>query len=397
MDVLHVAALPFPTRQGTQAVIASMLRASAADGRAASILTYGGTGSPGSDGSIDGYDVYRAATLPGRDSLRSGPSVRKLFQDVRLLKAVRALRPVLRPELLIGHHVEGAAACLATGAPTVLFAHTDLRDELPSYFPPVVAAPMGRLGGIVDRALLRSCTAVATISPLLQQRFADMAPRLSKRIHYVPPPWPVAPPAAPDLRYRKRRELGIDAEAPVLLYAGNLDAYQGIDVMLSALALCVRELPNLHLLVASDSDASQLRAQASAAGLGQRLHLLPLDAAPDGDEERLRCEIHAAADIAIVPRVSSGGLPIKLLDALSRGAPTVAMPDALAGVEYGDALVVPPGDDAPALGRAILETLSNPQRMHRLSEHARQHVATHHSRTAFLQAFDACCDAALGG
>ena len=149
------------------------------------------------------------------------------------------------------------------------------------------------------------------------------------------------------------------------------------------------------MLIATDSDATRLHVQAGAAGLDRHLRVLPLRGVAGADDERLRVEVHAVADIVIVPRASSGGLPIKLLDALSRGKPTVAVPAALAGVDYADALVVAPGDDGAALAAAIVETLSSPQRMVRLIEHARQHIETHHSTEAFLSALDACCDAAL--
>jgi len=397
MRVLHVAAQPFPTRQGTQAAIASMLDASQRAGRDAQLLTYGGHGEGAATSAAPRYSHRRGAKLVGRDSLRSGPSLRKLAQDVQLSIAARALAEVQRPDVLVGHHVEGAAACMATGARTVFFAHTDLADELPAYFPSLLAGALRGAGAAVDRALSRRCHAVATISPWLRQRLVADTPQLASRIHHVPLPWPVAAPIESAERAGARAHLGIDAGAQVALYAGNLDAYQGIDALVAAVALARRRLPRLQLLIATDSDGAPLRRHASAQQLEalRFTTLAPEGAAGGADAEHMRRLLHAAADVVVVPRGSRGGLPIKLIDALARGVPTVAMPAALAGIDYGDALAVSHAADASALASVLIETLANPTRLQGLRDAGPRYVAQHHDDAAYLRAIDACCASAM--
>ena len=68
--ILHVACLPFPSYQGTQAALAAMLEASVATGQPAHLLTYTHAAyefeAP--------YEVHRIPDFPKVRSLRSGPS-----------------------------------------------------------------------------------------------------------------------------------------------------------------------------------------------------------------------------------------------------------------------------------------------------------------------------------
>ncbi len=101
----------------------------------------------------------------------------------------------------------------------------------------------------------------------------------------------------------------------MLLYAGNLDAYQGLDDVLRPLANLVRRHPRLTLLLATQSPARAFVRRADAAGLAG--HVVRAQLANECD----RRLVHAASDLAPIPRGAPGGLPIKLLDALARGVP----------------------------------------------------------------------------
>ena len=66
--ILHVACLPFPSYQGTQAAIAAMLDASTSTGRPTHLLTYAQAAYE-----LDApYEVHRIPDFPKVRSLRSG-------------------------------------------------------------------------------------------------------------------------------------------------------------------------------------------------------------------------------------------------------------------------------------------------------------------------------------
>jgi glycosyltransferase involved in cell wall biosynthesis len=383
---LHVAALPFPTFQGTQAALAAMLDTLANSGRAAELLTYAHAGYADDFG----FALHRSSELLRYRSERSGPSAHKLLADGALAFALHHLVGRRNPALLVAHHVEAAALATALPIcgmrPLLFFAHTDLAAELPSYLPPLLHRALSGAGYGFDAALLRRADAVATVSPLLADRLRAHAAGDEAKVQYVPLPWPLPRRAAEQERAKSRLALGLPAKARVLLYAGNLDAYQGWEEVVFALATLRARDPAMRLLVGTQSDARDLRAQARRAGVADRLLVKPLDS------ESQRRVLHAAADVAVVPRRSPGGLPIKLLDAMARGLPCVAAATASAGLPIGRAVAIAAGDDAHAIAAAVSTVLDMPaDARHAQGEHARAYVAEHHGADAFLGAFDRAC------
>jgi glycosyltransferase involved in cell wall biosynthesis len=382
--ILHVAALPFPSHQGTQAALFSMLSCSVAAERDAHLLTYASAPSP--TRREPAFALHEASKWPRLAQLsptRSGPSLGKLVLDVSLGGTLRKLERQLRPRAIVAHHVEAAALALTlTRTPVVFFAHTDLAAELPTYGSVHTAAVAARCGARLDAWLAARADAVAVISPSLRERFAERI-GAAHAVQYVPTPWPTQMPGTADERARARQQLQLARDAEVLLYAGNLDRYQGIDTLLAAVAKLAARRPRLALLVATESTSSALRAQAHAAGLAARIRIAPLAG------EAARRAVHAAADLAVVPRLAPGGLPIKLLDALSRALPCVAVPRASAGLALQGAVeLAVRDDDAEALALAIAHVLSWPARRSELAASGPRYVASQHAPTQFLAGLD---------
>jgi glycosyltransferase involved in cell wall biosynthesis len=370
--------MPFPTRQGTQAAVRAMMDALARAhaGEGAHLLTYAAAEHP-----IDPpFTLHRISGFVDRGDFRSGPSLAKLVQDVELVPAIVRLASKLVPDVVVAHHVEAAMACMAARArPLVFFAHTALGPELPTYAPPILTRALGAAGERLDATLVRRADAVAAISPALADALARDA---GVGVTYVPTPWTVPAPRTDEERIAGRREAGLPEDADVLLYSGNLDRYQGWEHLIRALA-CVRESrPRAWLLVTTASDPTALVTEAVRSGVTHRLRVVKL-----GDEAARR-RAHAAADVAIVTRKSPGGLPIKLLDALARGVPTVVPRRGTAGIDLGGAARVVDDDDPEALARGALDLLGAPAVARAMGESARTHVLGAHSASKFVEAFD---------
>jgi glycosyltransferase involved in cell wall biosynthesis len=373
--VLHVAALPFPSYQGTQAAIRAMLEASTRAGRNAELFTYAAAGYP----LTTSFPVHRTGALPRVRSLRSGPSVAKLLLDVRMRCELQGLVRRLRPSAIVAHHVEAAALTLSLcSVPSVFFAHTDLAAELPSYAPARHRSWLSWAGARVDRSLATHADAVATISRALSARFGPARATHGAPI-YVPTPWCVPDPIRSDERRDARRAFGLAADSCVALYAGNLDAYQDAFGMLDALHALADARP-ISLLIATHSEPGAFLRRAALLGV-------PCRATTLGDEA-VRRQIHAAADIAIVPRAVPGGLPIKLLDALSRGLPCVVSPHATAGLALTDSVVCARETSSRALAEAVASLTCAAGLRRTLSERGRNYVSREHSDAAFLSSLD---------
>jgi len=363
--------MPFPSPQGTQASVAAMLQVLSDRGDDVELWTY----AHGAHSWRPSYRIRRLWDVPRDRSLRSGPSLNKLLLDAQL-----AARLALSPQsLLFAHHVEAALAALLARQPYVFFAHTDLEHELPLYAMRVPDAWLKSLGRSLDLGVARHATSVAAISPRLAE---SLGRRLDRRVVYVPTPWSVY--SAPDhtRRMQARARLGIALNDDVLLYAGNLDRYQGWEDLVGAIAWLQRARPRVRLLVATESAPRPLIECARQAGVADAIVTARLA------DETDRGICHDAADLCVIPRRAEGGLPIKLLDALARSVPTVAVERARAGLALTDVVEIVSDDSAEAIGRGALDLLRHEARRDSLRAAGSGYLREQHSAAKFLAAFE---------
>ena len=376
MPVLHVAAMPFPSVQGTQAAVRAMIDAEHEAGRAPSLLTYARAGYELSPP----WPIHRVADVSRDRSLRSGPSLRKLVSDAQLVLAARRLASKERPACIVAHHVEAAAAVLAARVrPLVFVAHTALGPELPTYLPARARSLAARAGVALDVSLARRADATLAVSPRLAEHLSSASGR---DVRHLPVPWTIPPPIEPAERRKARARFGFGPLDPVVLYAGNLDAYQGLELLARAFAVLSRHRADARLLVATASAPEPLEKALWSLGCMERTTFAPLADEPD------RRIAHAAADVACINRAVEGGLPIKLLDALARGVPSLVSRRATAGLALGDAAIVVPDDDHEAFAAAALIAIeareSAPERGRRGVEYVRRA----HAPTEYLRVID---------
>jgi len=154
-------------------------------------------------------------------------------------------------------------------------------------------------------------------------------------------------------RPQARRALGVDPEAPLLLFVGNLLPVKGLDVALRALAESGASCEMARLVIVGDGPMKrQLKRLAAGAGIAERVQFMG----------RLGRENVAlwmkAADVLVLPSRNEG-CPNVVLESLASGTPVVAsavgaVPDLL---DDSCGFAVPP-DDPKALAEAVGRVLS---------------------------------------
>src|SRR5262249_8743488 len=117
-----------------------------------------------------------------------------------------------------------------------------------------------------------------------------------------------------------RRAHGIPEAAPLVVYTGTFEAYQGLDLLFDAMAIAGRSRPDARLLLAGGNPDQVARAkqQAAAAGVGDATVFA-------GD--RPAADIPAyllAADMLVSPRSRGTNTPLKIYQYLRAGRPIVA-------------------------------------------------------------------------
>jgi glycosyltransferase involved in cell wall biosynthesis len=137
--------------------------------------------------------------------------------------------------------------------------------------------------------------------------------------------------------------------------------YKAVDVLIDAVAACVREGLELKLVIVGDGKhRAELEAQAAKLGLGERVCFRGQLTTGDAVYAQLD-----QADLFVLPSKTEG-LPRAIIEAMVRGLPCIGstvggIPELLPPED-----MVPPGDVA-ALARKIREVLTDPERMGRMS------------------------------
>lgn len=167
-----------------------------------------------------------------------------------------------------------------------------------------------------------------------------------------------------------RRALGIPAGAPVVGMVAVLRSKKGHRYFVEAAREVVQVLPAARFLVVGDGPMrAAVEAWIAEAGLPDAVLLL-------GHREDIP-EVMAALDVLVLPSRRGEGVPQALTQALAMERPVVTteVPGVLEVVEDGvTGLVVPP-EDAPALAKAVLRLLENPEQAKAMGRAGRQRVA----------------------
>jgi glycosyltransferase involved in cell wall biosynthesis len=112
----------------------------------------------------------------------------------------------------------------------------------------------------------------------------------------------------------------IGVDQPVILYVGNLESYQGIDLLLESFALIRNHETHPHLVIIGGAPESIEHYQAKAVGLGCEKHVSFLGPRPVADLK----EYLELADILVSPRIKGNNTPMKIYSYLHSGRALVA-------------------------------------------------------------------------
>jgi glycosyltransferase involved in cell wall biosynthesis len=370
--------MPFPSPQGTQALVGAMLGALREAGHEAHLLVYGIGAAATADDPHTHRVPHRVIVRPA-EQLRSGPSIEKVRLDVRVRAALRGLATRIAPDLVVAHHVEAAivVGSARLRSPTCMIAHAALGAELETYFPSWLRQPAATLGRTLDRLAVRATSRVVAVAPSIANALSSTT---GACIESIPVPWPAR--GARASRREARARLRLPDDAPTILYAGNLDRYQGWETVVRAIAHPLLAKRGVRLVAATASTCAPLLTEALRAGVAERVHIASLST------ETHRADVHGAADVAFVPRGHAPGLPIKLLDALSRGLPTIATQRATAGLRLEGVVDMVPDDDPDAAPSRVAALLDDPAGQRERAARGTSYLDRAHGAANYVRAIE---------
>ncbi|OQB36552.1 MAG: GDP-mannose-dependent alpha-(1-2)-phosphatidylinositol mannosyltransferase [Candidatus Hydrogenedentes bacterium ADurb.Bin179] len=346
LRIAMVGACPYPAPQGSQVLMRNTADCFHRLGHDVHLVVYGYGAAP----ERDPWAVHRAARIPFASKTAPGPSLMKPLQDVTLAMALRRTVRRQHIDVVCAHNYEALLAALLVGKrPILYFAHNSMAEELPYFLGGEWAT--GRVGCLLDKYF--PCRADKIIVP--HHRLAGhlvVRGCRQEQVVIVPPPLDGTP----------FRTVPVDsASVPAVIYAGNVDAYQNLPLLLAAVEILKRKKPDVKLLI----------------GTAARACIHGAEIVPVHDLEGLSRFLARDAVFA-VPRVSWSGYPMKILNAMAAGKAVVACESAAYPLAHEETGLVVPDDNVDAYAAALLRLVEDPHLREKLGAQARHVVLERH-------------------
>ena len=354
----------------TPLAVLAMVRALTGLGHTVDLLTY----PQGESMDIPGVAHRRSLRLPvGR--VKPGPSFGKLLLDGPFMAEAWARMAFGSYDAV--HAVEEAAHLAAPvarllGLPLVVDVDSSIPDQLrESGF--ARRGPMLWAAEALERHALGHSAAVVTVCGSLTEGVKARAP--GARVFQIEDPPLVdatRPPA--EAVAALRRCFGL-AEAPVVFYSGNFEAYQGVDLLVDAAA----RVPEAAFLFMGGEAEEIAAMKARAEGTGARCAFA--GKRPPSDLPVFL----AAADILASPRCRGANTPFKIYTYLAAGKPLVAtrIPTHTQLLDVTLAVLVEPTPDGLAAG--IRRALADPADAEARATRGRELIEREYSPARFAE------------
>lgn len=375
MKILLLAPHPFFQHRGTPIAVKALLEVLARGGHHVDVLTY----HEGSDVEIPGCQIHRIPNLPGVRNIRPGFSVKKLVCDAAMM--VSCLRMLRDTRYDLVHAVEEAAFMALVvrklfGIPFIYDMDSSLPDQLMERYPAMRGASW--ILRALERAALSNSLGVLAVCKALEELARRAAPETLIAT--------IEDPSLISATTRNGEKLSetIGRPGPIVLYVGNLEPYQGIDLLLTAFQSV--HSANLIMIGGSDSDIQRYRALAKELGIGERTHFLgsrPVTALAN---------YLVQADVLVSPRVAGNNTPMKIYSYLDSNRAVLATRLPTHTQVLDDSIAYLADATPEAFGDALCTLLSDDDLRTRLAASAADHAKRHFSQAAFARKVEAFYD-----
>ena len=248
----------------------------------------------------------------------------------------------------------------------------------------LLKAPVARwcVGGL-EKILLKFFDQASTISPNMMAKLEEKGLDAEKILFF--PNWVDAQSIYPlEKTSPMRTELGIDDDAIVVLYSGNMGEKQGLEIIIDAARQLAANSRLVFVMCGDGAACQRLKNQADGLTNMIWLPLQPL--------EKLNALLNLA-DIHLLPQradVADLVMPSKLTGMLASGRAILATARAgtqIARVLEETGIVVSPGDSSRFV-EALQSLADNSELRKKLGQRARQYALDHLDREVVLSNFE---------
>jgi len=370
LKILFLAPQPFFTNRGTPIAVRAALQALAAQGHTVDVLSY----HEGEDVRIESVAHHRTVKPPFVKHVPIGPSWQKALCDLAM--TVKAVSMARRNSYDVVHAVEESA--FIAWLISLLFAVPYIFDmdslmSLQIVEKSKLLTPIAWVFGWMERRTVRRSQGVLAVCPAL----VDEAMR-----HH--PTGNVA--LLPDIPFTGNDASGLpdaltQATGTRLMYVGNLESYQGIDLMLDAFARVADDHDDVVLLIVGGSAEHIEQYKTKAGALCEKGKVVFVGPVPIDSLGA----VLGFADILVSPRTQGNNTPMKVYSYLQSGKPVVATRLSTHTQVMDDDVSVLVEPDAKAMANGMSRLIGSAEARQSIGQAGRAYVEREFSEQRFRQ------------
>ena len=384
MHILMIAPEPFFEPRGTPFSEFHRIRALTSLGHTVDLVTY-----PfGRDVTLPGLRIHRSLKPPFMKRVRIGPSWAKVPLDFLLSLTAMRLALSRRYDAIHSHEEGGAIGVVLAGlkrVPHLYDMHSSLPQQVANFG--YSRTPfLRRLLAWIERLMVRRSRVVIVICQDLVSTVREIHPDVPTVLIENAPGAGDRPAAGTGEEIR--RSLAVAPDAPVVLYTGTFEAYQGLDLLYDAFALVRRDRADVKLVMVGGEPAQVEAAKQRVATAGLAEAVIFTGQVPSEDVPRYL----DAATLLVSPRSTGTNTPLKIYQYLRSGRPIVAT-RLRTHTQVLDDDVAFLGEATPAgLAAAMLNALADPARAADVGRRAQLLAETKYSDDAFIAKTELACE-----
>ena len=310
LRILFLIPHPFYQDRGSPIADDMILQVLSQRGDKIDVVTY----SEGTNIRYEKTKLHRTPKMPLIRNIRPGFSWKKFVCD--LLMFVKVMRLVSRKRYHLVHAVEETVFIALFLKITFKIDYVyDMDSSLAQQIVEKYAwlSPLGFILNFCERLAIKNAKCVI---PVCQALAKDISIYKPKKIAILPDISLLKSSEEPNSNNLKST---LNIHSLMLMYVGNLESYQGIDLLLESCTIAARKTEfELVIIGGEATDIQKYRQKAEKLGLGRRVHFLGAKPASElGD-------YLSQADILMSPRIKGKNTPMKIYSYLDSGKPVLA-------------------------------------------------------------------------
>lgn len=311
MNILLLAPQPFYQERGTPIAVKLLAQTLGEQGHTVHLLVF----AEGENVSIPHVTIHRHIPLPGISNIKPGLSLKKLICDFFLF--IKCIRLVRKHDFQLIHAVEESVFMAYVvkkifRIPYVYDMDSCMSVQLVDKFPSL--GLVRRIMEWLEKGAIAGSTGVIAVCEALEDIVKECAPdKLTARLEDI-----TLLESGSEGDENLRDGLGI--KGLVLMYVGNLEKYQGIDLLLAGFKEALSRQSDLYLVLIGGKKEDVLSYQEQAEQLGIASNVFFCGPRP---VHQLGYYL-AQADILVSPRTQGNNTPMKIYSYLDSGIAVLA-------------------------------------------------------------------------